>query len=458
MKLHLFGRAATAALLLYSSATRAQNAKTIVSTPTATSSSTACSTLLTPSYSAPVVAEGWRAQLLATGLTRPRGMKFDANGGLLVVEAGAGITHLKLADNGDTCLSVESSKSVITDEELTHGIELSEDGRTLYASTVEAVYSWSYDPDAVSADNQRSVIFNMSNSDHVTRTLLLSRKQPGLLLVSRGSGENIDELAAQQSSGISQIRAFNISNITDSSRPYDYPNEGLLVGWGLRNSVGVAEHPVTGGIWSVENSADQIVRMGRDIHEDNPGEELNFHGYLNDTSAMGANYGYPHCFALWNTTDFPERGDLTVGDQFVLDNTASLNDAACARDFAPPRLTFRAHTAPLDIKFLPATGAGAFVSFHGSWDRDAPAGYKVSYVRFDPSTGQPAEPPDSVAAAVDILSNPDTSACPEACFRPAGLAFDPRGERLFVSSDATGEIYVLARTGPGPVPTTTFDG
>jgi glucose/arabinose dehydrogenase len=59
----------------------------------------------------------------------------------------------------------------------------------------------------------------------------------------------MDFAAAQLKSGISQIRAFDIGNLPDG-RPYDYPSEGRLMGWGLRNSVGVAEHPVTGGIYS----------------------------------------------------------------------------------------------------------------------------------------------------------------------------------------------------------------
>jgi hypothetical protein len=42
----------------------------------------------------------------------------------------------------------------------------------------------------------------------------------------------------------------------------------------------------------------------------------------------------------------------------------------------------------------------------------------------------------------DILSNPDLNACPSQCFRPVGLAWGRNG-RLFMSSDASGEIYVL---------------
>ena len=43
---------------------------------------------------------------------------------------------------------------------------------------------------------------------------------------------------------------------------------------------------------------------------------------------------------------------------------------------------------------------------------------------------------------MDIFTNADNSKCPGACFRPVGLTFDRQG-RLFVSSDASGEIYVL---------------
>ena len=43
---------------------------------------------------------------------------------------------------------------------------------------------------------------------------------------------------------------------------------------------------------------------------------------------------------------------------------------------------------------------------------------------------------------MDIFTNADNSKCPGACFRPGGMTFDRQG-RLFVSSDASGEIYVL---------------
>ncbi len=116
----LLKNAVTAALLLGASLAEAQETTAATTSTIAISSSpsTACATVLAPSYSPPVVADGWKAQLVATGLTRPRGIKFDINNGLLVVEAGVGLTRLTFTDNGGTCLSVKSSTSVIADKEV----------------------------------------------------------------------------------------------------------------------------------------------------------------------------------------------------------------------------------------------------------------------------------------------------------------------------------------------------
>lgn len=47
------------------------------------------------------------------------------------------------------------------------------------------------------------------------------------------------------------------------------------------------------------------------------------------------------------------------------------------------------------------------------------------------------------------MSNPDISKCPSACFRPVGLAWDRAG-RLWMTSDTTGEIYVLQKQSATP--------
>jgi len=250
---------------------------------------------------------------------------------------------------------------------LNHGLALSNDGKTLYASSAEAAYAWPYDPETMSVGpTNQTLVTGMNTNDHTTRTLLMSRKANGTLVISRGSTSNVDLEAETLSSGHSQIKAFDLNTIPRNG--YDFNTEGLLLGWGLRNSVGVSEHPVTGGIYSVENSVDEIMRDGKDIHQNNPGEELNFHGYLNGTeyAGQGGNYGYPYCFAAWGVGDIPNNSNLTVGSQFTMGTqNNTINDNYCA-GLVPPRLTVQAHMAPLDIVFN-NSGTEAWVTFHGSW-------------------------------------------------------------------------------------------
>jgi glucose/arabinose dehydrogenase len=334
--------------------------------------------------------------------------------------------------------------------QLNHGLVLSEDGATLYASTSNDVYSWAYNAQdgTLDSDSRRTLVTNMSNSDHTTRTLLLPRRQPDLIIVSRGSDSNWDPDAEDVDTGHAQLRSFNITSLgtNQDADPHAY-EDGDILGWGLRNSVGVAEDPVHGGIWSVENSVDELHRNGEDIHQDNPAEELNFHGYLNGSDAglpdLGGNYGYPQCFAIWSTDNFPDLGDMDTGSQFPGAETTTLTDETCNDDYIAPYLSFQAHTAPLDIKFT-EDGSEAFISFHGSWNRDDPVGYKVASIEFS-SDGRPSADRTSRDASTDILSTPDLSKCPDNCFRPAGLAWDAQG-RLWVSSDSTGQIFVLERT------------
>lgn len=75
-------------------------------------------------------------------------------------------------------------------------------------------------------------------------------------------------------------------------------------------------------------------------------------------------------------------------------------------------------------------------------NRKSPVGYMLASVTF--AGGQPTSPPTSTTALRRMLSNADEAACPDACFRPVGLAVDGTRGRVFMSSDATGDIWILA--------------
>jgi hypothetical protein len=51
-------------------------------------------------------------------------------------------------------------------------------------------------------------------------------------------------------------------------------------------------------------------------------------------------------------------------------------------------------------------------------------------------------PQDGRDHEVKVMWNPDNMVCPNKCFRPVGIAIDEKG-RIFVSSDQTGEIFLI---------------
>lgn len=246
---------------------------------------------------------------------------------------------------------------------------LSFDGRTIYASTPDSVYAYSYDPSsgAIRGD-PTTVVDGMQSSVHVTRTLLLSRHSPGYLVISRGSSDNVAHQAHDVDAGVSQVRAFNLNDT--SSYPLDFSDDGRVLGWGLRNSVGIDEDPVTGRVYAVETSIDDLERNGELIKEDNPAEELNMLGTVaealeREDDADAPNFGYPLCYGVWKVDDIPDHEGLEIGDQFSIETNSTLNDTTCAENYVPPRLSFAAHTVPLDMKFT-EDGSQAWISFHGS--------------------------------------------------------------------------------------------
>ncbi|KAK3341988.1 soluble quino protein glucose/sorbosone dehydrogenase [Lasiosphaeria hispida] len=382
------------------------------------------------------MASGYTSSVLATGLKTPRGIVMDTEGALLVSEQqGGAVRRLTLKEVGsNVCVD---SNTITNGEQTNHGVTVAADGKTIFVSNLQKVTAYPYDPVAGTVGTGKTVISNMQNNGpHPTRALLASKFSPDTLLVTIGSNANVDTATTAQSAGRCMIKKFSIKEIT--ANPATYSAGGEVLGWGLRNLVGMGEHPTDGGIWSVENSMDDIRLNSKDVHNENPAEKANYHGRLNDTDnkLKGANYGYPSCVPAWDT-GLLGVSTLSVGSLFAPDGVPKATDCASRQ---PGRIHFPSHTAPLDIKWTP-DGLTAYVSFHGSWDRRPPDGYRVMKVAFGPD-GQPVAPLTSKTAAVTIMENPNTGSCPSGCFRPVGLAFDSK-KRLFVSSDSTGEIYVI---------------
>lgn len=126
---------------------------------------------------------------------------------------------------------------------------------------------------------------------------------------------------------------------------------------GVRNSVGLTFHPVTGDLWLTDNGRDML---GDDL----PGDELN------RASGPGLHFGYPYC----------HQGDLPDPEYG--------GGRDCA-DYEPPALTLGAHVAALGLTFYtgsmfpPEYHGQLFIAQHGSWNRSEKVGYDVLLVRLD---------------------------------------------------------------------------
>ncbi|KAK7032776.1 soluble quino protein glucose dehydrogenase [Favolaschia claudopus] len=381
---------------------------------------------------------GWTANGFASNLTNPRGIAFDKRGHLLVVQSGVGIVAFTLNPDG----SAASKRTLLNNTLLNHAVALSNDGSILFASSSNTTWRWNYNAAALTLSNQKTIVTNMINDDHTSRTLFVSKKHPNLLVVSRGSGENVD-LGADLPSGRAQVRVFDWTKIGAAGVPY---TEGATLAYGARNEVGIAED-ASGQIWGVENSADDLITTSQgvtyDVHQDNPGEKL--HNFGDAAKAANKFYGYPYCFSVWNSSLFPASAPVSIGDWFVQTPNSTINSDWCNANAIKPKVIFQPHSAPLDIKFSPID-TNAYVSFHGSWNRQPPTGYKVVVVPGSVSKGawQPTADITTQTGYTDLLWNTDAAACTNGCFRPVGLAWSA-AKRLYVSSDATGEVFVLQK-------------
>ena len=108
-----------------------------------------------------------------------------------------------------------------------------------------------------------------------------------------------------------------------------------------------------------------------------------------------------------------------------------------------PAIAFPGHWAPMQLAFYtsdafgPAYRDGAFLAFHGSWNR-APlpqAGFRVVFIPF--ADGEPTGEYQTFAVSSDS----------ETGLRPSGVAVGPDGA-LYIGSDQSGRIYRVTRAEP----------
>ncbi len=211
--------------------------------------------------------------------------------------------------------------------------------------------------------------------------------------------------------------------------------DGYRFSTGIRNAVAIAWNPVTRGVYVVQHGRDQLDTMWPGLftarqNADLPAEEM---FRLED----GADFGYPYCYYD------PVQKKKVLGPEYGGDGKT---EGDCAK-YGRPILAFPAHIAPNDLLFYTATAFpakyrnGAFIAFHGSWNRGAlgQEGFSVVFAPF--ANGRPAGGyevfADGFAGIEPVPSSRD------ARYRPVGLALGPDGS-LYVADSLKGRIWRIS--------------
>ena len=343
---------------------------------------------------------GWTVSMFATGLPSARMLAATATGDVLVAQPRGGLIVL-LERDADGDGRSDGRRTLFAGLDRPNGVDL-HDG-WLYVAEATRVSRVRFDASARSVRGALQPVVSGLGGDgnHWRKT---ARVGPdGRLYVGLGSTCNVCLEEDRQ-------RATMWVYAADGAGGREFAT-------GLRNPTGFDWAPWDGALYATENGRDL---MGDDI----PPDELN---RVED----GAFYGWPFV-----------HGDGIIDPEYGKGQEARI---AAARK---PVHAFRAHNAPLGVRFLrhPARGVGyeraALAALHGSWNRSVPDGYAVVSLHWD-ERGAVVERPflTGFRGANGLIG------------RPVDVVEGPEGA-VYVSDDYAGVVYRVTPPPPPPPPAT----
>jgi glucose/arabinose dehydrogenase len=206
---------------------------------------------------------------------------------------------------------------------------------------------------------------------------------------------------------------------------------------GLRNGEGFGIDSA-GRLFATQHGRDQLSQNFSQLYTpaqgaEQPAEEL-------VQLRRGADYGWPECYY----DRFQHK--LVLAPEYGGDGGKKVG--ICAEKTAPIA-AFPGHWAPNDLliytgtEFPVAYRDGAFIAFHGSWNRapEPQGGYAVVFqpLKDGKAAGDFVIFADGFAGAIKEPG--------QAAFRPTGLAMAPDGS-LYISDDKHGRIWHVTYHGP----------
>jgi glucose/arabinose dehydrogenase len=367
----------------------------------------------------PAAAPGLMVNAFATGFVHPRWIHVLPNGDVTVAEAlqqagtprslfdhamigtmrraaavGVSANRITLLRDADGDGSAEVRETFLDGLNQPFGMALV--GDTFYVGNTDGVFAFAYAAGATRIDGAKGRrLTTFKPGGHWTRSLLASR-DGRRLYCGVGSLSNIAEYGFEAERGRACIVEIDLA--TGLSRTFAA---------GLRNPVGLAWEPVTGGLWTVVNERDGL-------GDETPPDYL--------TAVMdGGFYGWPYCY--WGKT---------------VDDRVQPQDAQAVASALTPDYALGGHTASLGLCWMPAGTLPGFeqdgmaIGQHGSWNRSTLSGYKVVFVPF--ANGRPSGAPREILGG---FLAPDESA---SYGRPVGVTLAPGGG-LLVADDVGNVVW-----------------
>lgn len=326
--------------------------------------------------------------IFAQNLAKARDLEFSEDGTLLLSIPDQGrIVALPDQDNDG---KADSVITVVDGLRWPHGLAFYNNKLFVAAEDKVARFNWNEQNKQANLDK---VLFSLpTGGNHHSYTLTF--KSDGQLFVALGSTCNV-------CSETHPFRATVIVSNENGDNPKVFAN-------GLRNAPFIIINPTTNELWGTE--------MGRDWLGDNaPPDEINI-------IREGKHYGWPYCY----------------GNK-ITDNSFREGKIVTCEDTKSPIFDIPAHSAPLGLTFinsplLPEKWQGdLLVSYHGSWNRSVPTGYKV--VRLDVENNK-------ILKEYDFMTEfPKTSGGRN---RPVDIIFDKTGN-LYISDDEQGIVYRVTK-------------
>jgi glucose/arabinose dehydrogenase len=213
-------------------------------------------------------------------------------------------------------------------------------------------------------------------------------------------------------------------------------DDGTRFATGLRQMLAITWHD--GALYIAMNNRDQLDILWPDVftakdNAERPAEPLY-------RAVKGSNFGWPYCFY-----DYGEK-KLLLNPEYGGDG----KQVGRCGEYTTPVAAFPAHWAPVAVMFYSGSAfpkkyqGGAFIAFHGSWNRSPMPqdGYNVTFQPF--VDGKPSGAFEVFAkgfAGKDPLMIPT-----EAAARADGVAQAPDGS-LYITDSQKGKIWRVLYTG-----------